>query len=236
MKKLIFLTAFFLGFLTITLAQENYTGGAKPDNYHQTILPPTSGAREWTGCLPCAIPEGEPPIIDDIGDLTNYGCNGYEFEPDRPELFSSITLGDVICGTGEQYSYLGTPFRDTDWYRFVLTTSKDLYWTSIANFPTYIFIIQGPCQLPYPPVLQSQYVPAGTTGQIHQLLPTGEYYFWIGPSYWGPEFEGDYMVTLTEGLPQTDWCRNKVPVSDWAIVIGLILIASFAMVRYYRGR
>jgi hypothetical protein len=184
-------------------------------------------------CLDCAIPEGEPPLVDNIGDLTNYGCNGAEFEPDRPSLFSTINMGDVICGTSEQYSYNNISFRDTDWYKYVVTSDQTVYYSGTADFSLQLIIIKGPCnaQVSY----GATTVSPGEVGTIMSNLTPGEYYFWAGPSDWIPTNEGTYMITLNPIPPRenvADWCNNMVPVSNWALYIGLGLIAAFAIFRF----
>ena len=186
-------------------------------------------------CLQCASPEGEPPNQNEIGDWTNYGCNGVEFDPDRPPVFSPINIGDIICGTGDHYSIGNVDYRDTDWYRLVLTSEKQLFWSGVADFSITMIIIQGPCnaQVTKGSVSLTPHIP----GTISAVLGPGEYYFWIGPSNWLTDNNGDYMVTLTEydpGSPHT-WCTPQlVPVSNWALFIGIGLILIFAIVRFRR--
>ncbi len=168
-----------------------------PEGY---IIKQTGQLRSFSSfeCLPCAIPENEPDIQDNEVDVVNGGCN---FEP---HVFTDISIGDVYCGRGNQYFVNGVANRDTDWYRLVLTETKTLYWSAIANFMVSIIIIQGPC--PGLVIESLGSLTPGTVGTISAELEPGEYYFWVGPAAWGPEFEGDYMVTLTDSPPADPWC------------------------------
>jgi hypothetical protein len=167
--------------------------------------------------------------------MFNYGCNGVEFDPDRPPIYSPINIGDVICGTGDHYLMGNLLFRDTDWYRLVLTEAKELYWSGAADFSVTLYIIKGPCNAQS--ILYSATITPDTYQTIGGVLQPGEYFFWVGPSNWEVANEGNYMVTLTEynpGSPYT-WCTPQlVPVSNWALFIGIGLILIFAIVRFRR--
>jgi hypothetical protein len=196
---------------------------------------PTTWCAYEFSCLNCTIPEGEAPNVDQVGDMLNYGCNGVEFEPDRPPIYSPLNIGDVICGSGDHYTYGQSLFRDTDWYRLVLTEAKELYWSGAADFSVTLYIIKGPCDVQS--ILYSVTIAPDTYQTIGGVLQPGEYFFWVGPSNWDVENEGNYMVTLTEynpGHPYT-WCTPQlVPVSNWALFIGIGLILIFAIVRFRR--
>jgi hypothetical protein len=186
-------------------------------------------------CLACTTPEGEAPNVDNIGDMFNYGCNGIEFEPDRPPIYSPINIGDVICGSGDHYTIGDLLYRDTDWYRLVLATETTLYWSGTADFNITMFIIQGPCSTQN--ILATQTLMANTPGTISALLEPGEYFFWIGPSDFDSNNNGNYMVTLTQYNPGSpdNWCTPQlVPVSNWALFIGIGLILLFAVIRFRR--
>lgn len=185
-------------------------------------------------CAFCGIPEGEPPHVDDIGDLTNYGCNGDEFTPARPELFSPIAVGDVICGSGDHYVYNTLDFRDTDWYKLIVTSGQTLYWSGIADFSVTLWIVEGPCASML--VLDWITLNPGEYGTISAYLDPGEYYFVIAPSDWDMDNNGDYMVALTDMYPGNParWCPLTTPVSNWALYIGIGLILIVTLARFRR--
>lgn len=223
-KLIILLGALLLS--TAIIAQDTYLGTSAPEGYqyHQTAQ---SGAREFTGCLPCAIPEGEADIPDDGLDITNGGCNN------DPPIYTDIQIGDVYCGRGNGYIFGGQDYRDTDWYRIVLTESKTLYWSGVANFDAVFFIVEGLCDNLN---VVAQTVPGpGNVGTCSATIGPGTYAFFVAPNGFGPGagLTGDYMAYLSDAPPQDPWCA-LVPVSDWAIFLGIFLIMAFAVVRLRR--
>ena len=68
-------------------------------------------------------------------DTFNGGCNS------SPNVYSAITLGQSVCGTG---AYDGST-RDTDWYRFTLTTTTTVVWTVRAEFDVQAALIAHGC-------------------------------------------------------------------------------------------
>ncbi len=233
MKKIALLTLTGFLFLSLTsLGQEIYTGASQPENFQPKIQQYAPADGPVFSCLACALPEGEADIQNDGVDVTNGGCNI------TPPLFTDINIGDVYCGRTNTYSVGGNPnWRDTDWYRIVLTGTKTLYWSSIANCPLNIFIIQddGNCGLASV-VASDTDIPAGTTGQTSYTCGPGTWYFWVAlPVFSGWASGADYQVVLSEGPPPDPWCSSgMVPLSNWAIYIGIFLIATFMVFRFRR--
>ena len=205
-KNILPLVAVFVIFANTISAQEYYTGARKPDNY-VIQKSATLQMSAWTGCFPCAIPENEPDIADDGEDVTNGGCNS------TPNVFTEIQIGDVFCGRGNQYTFGGNPYRDTDWYRYILSEEKTLYWSASASFNASIIIAGGPCNAIQVLAAESVFPEAPST--VSLTLSAGEYWFFIAPSGWDPSLEGDYMVTLTDTPPAEPWC-NPVDIA-WLI-------------------
>jgi hypothetical protein len=205
-------------------------------DYMATLTEIYPGAPDnWCNvCGDCATAEAEPPIVDGIGDVTNYGCNGTEFIPARPPLFSAIYANQVICGSVEQYTYNGGNYRDTDWYRMVLHSETTVHYSCIAEFSCLLFIIQGPCESNL--ILNNLTLAPGVQGSLVRTLPPGEYYFWVGPSNWDSTNEGGYQIIVTAEDPgnYTTWCRYMVPVSNWALYLGIGLILVFVIFRFRR--
>ncbi len=225
MKKIALLTFTGLLFLAFTsLGQEFYTGASKPDNFQPKVQfeAPTDGPA-FT-CQPTALDENEPDIPDDGLDVVDGGCNSI------PPVFIDINIGDVYCGRTNTYSVAGIPdHRDTDWYRIVLTETTNLHWTSIANCPLDIFIIEddGNCGLVSLAAMDIN-IPAGTTGHVSYTCTPGTWYFWVGlPVFSGYASGADYEVTLSTGF-------FPMPLSNWAIYIGIILIVAFTVYRFRR--
>jgi len=231
MKKIVLLTlASFLFLSLATTGQEYYLGTAEPPGYQandQNKLPPAYAPTDL-GCLPCAIPEGESDLQDDEDDVTNGGCNS------TPPVFTEINIGDVYCGRTNTYLVSGNNTRDTDWYRITITETKTLYWTCIADFDALIAILDDPASDCNYGIITSS---TGTTGQVSATLSPGTYYFFITyTDFTGLDAGADYQVVLSEGAPPDPWCAStpSVPLSNWALVVGVLLMVIFMVVRYRR--
>jgi hypothetical protein len=201
LRAIIVIIACLTGVSEIAYSQSSggtdiYTSPIKPDNYQPMKV---TGQVQIMKCPPSALQENEPPHVVNIGDETNYGCDGSAFEPARNNLFTDINLGDSFCGDIDQYVYNGRDYRDTDWYRLMLDHPATVEWSAEATFPVEIIIFQGPCDVRT--VLNSADGDAGSTVKTTATLEPGEYYFWIGPNGWGPEFKGNYVCSLNETEP-----------------------------------
>ncbi|MFH1336624.1 MAG: hypothetical protein ABII96_08925, partial [Candidatus Zixiibacteriota bacterium] len=71
-------------------------------------------------CPPEGIQEGEPVCVDEYVDNYNGGCNS------NPVVFQTIDCNTTICGTSGTYLYTGLNYRDTDWFRVVITSPTTL--------------------------------------------------------------------------------------------------------------
>lgn len=224
MKKvlnLLLVVAFTTSIIPI-LAQNISTSSAKPEGY-MNIQHNPSGERDWMGCLDCALPEGEADLTGE--DVTNGGCNS------NPPVYIDINIGDVYCGRGNGYYYLDQDYRDTDWYRLVLTESKTIYWSGIANFYIQLIIAGGEC--PNPSVINYALPDPGVQGTCSATIGPGTFYVFVSPQNFGdyPGNTGDYMVYLSDAPPQDPWCA-PVPLSNWALAIGIVLILAFTVIRF----
>lgn len=226
MKKLLLFITIGL-FATITFGQDYYTGAIEPDGFVPTVQnPPQLDGDRGLPCLSCSIPEGEGDIQDDQEDIVNGGCNS------NPAVFIDVNPGDVYCGRTNTYTYSGSDRRDTDWYRLVLTETKTMYLTGSGDCDLNLFILSesGGCNAT---VEASVTAPAGVDSQTSFVCGPGTWYFWVGyPNYSGLDNGADYQIVISEGPPPTPWCTNAVPVSNWALAIGLLLISGFIVIRY----
>lgn len=184
-------------------------------------------------CLPCALPEGEPDIQDDDEDVVNGGCNNiYYFPPNNIPIFSPITLGQVYCGRTNNYLFDGGMHRDTDWYKIIITEPTDLYWSVFAEAAVEIIIFNDDCDTP---ALTYNYFNECEKGSIHALLEPGTYRLFIALlNYAGFENGINYMVIATDGPPPSPWCVPTIPVSNWALGIGIFLIIAATLFRVRR--
>ncbi|MCF8235557.1 MAG: hypothetical protein K9G67_14865 [Bacteroidales bacterium] len=228
MKKLMMYLIAGLFLLAMNVnAQEFYLGAEQPPDYSPVITEAQMAPMNGVVCPPCGIDEGEGDIPDDGEDVVDGGCNS------DPPVFIDISIGDVICGRTNTYNYFGSSYRDTDWYRIVLTESKTLYWSSYGDVDLDIFIIadDGNCNVSSV-VASDLSVPAGTLGQTSYTCGPGTWYLWVGyPGYTGVPDGANYIAHLTEGPPSDPWCTGQVPLSDWAIYMGIFLILVFTVIR-----
>jgi hypothetical protein len=174
-------------------------------------------------CPPGSIPEGEIDCFDGYYDNYNPGCN------EEGQLFTAITLGDTICGTGGYYARNDSTLRDTDWYTITTTQNGMFTYTGLAEHPLQLLIVRpGPpgdeCTDGSYSIIGSVQVAACDTAVIEMPLVAGTYYLWAGPyinptacgsTYWisaSWEFMPDFPLV---GLAQTGNVPN-VGVSNFA--------------------
>jgi hypothetical protein len=147
-------------------------------------------------CEPCtfacsnpnAIPEGEPTCGDEYNDMFNGGCNS-----DVP-VFSDIFCGDVICGEAGTFLFTDpvdgvVQFRDTDWYKLVLTEPTQVTVSIEAGFDALLGIVDtggvDDC-LTVGGFLVSEVFDGCELGSISALLDAGTWYVFAAPAV----FEG----------------------------------------------
>jgi hypothetical protein len=147
-------------------------------------------------CPGGAIQENEPDILDDQLDVINGGCNS------TPNVFSPISVGDTYCGHSNTYLYLGSQYRDTDWYELDLSGSStgwDLTWSVEAEFQVLIFLLdanQGGCSNIIS--LASNSAAECTPISVTATVNPGIYWCWVGPSvFTGYPAGGDWQYTAT---------------------------------------
>ncbi len=147
-------------------------------------------------CEPCtfdcsdpnAIPEGEPTCADEYNDTFNGGCNS------DPPVFSDIACGEKICGESGTFIFTDPvdgplSFRDTDWYRLVLTEPRRVTVSIEAGFEALIGIIDtgGVDACPDPVAfLESDVIDGCVLGSISADLEPGTWYIFAAPAV----FEG----------------------------------------------
>jgi hypothetical protein len=162
-------------------------------------------------CPPGGVLEGEPVCYDGYVDNYNGGCNTY------PYVFQDITCPATICGTSGVYD--ANSYRDTDWFRVVLTEGQDLTWSAVAEFPVLIFIIDaGTENCADYTILASATASKCDTAKLTMCLPAGVYWLWVGPSDWGNYPCGVEYVAKAECAPAiTGACCNDLDPYDCQI-------------------
>ena len=224
-------------------AQGFYTGASQLPGYSNTPQHQVQGQPQHDNgiqiCQPCAIPEGEPDIPNNGTDVTDGGCNF------SPNLFKTINFGDVFCGRCNGY-LVGTPpdtaqWRDTDWYKLVLTTPTTVCFSCYSNFYIIMDVQAEDCQnfvVPYVFKYLNPYVSGSWSG----TLGPGTYDLVVLPQTFGttPGNTGDYMVKLSTSDPgdPSTWCTPVcIPtLSQWGLIIlGMVLMVVATVYIVRRG-
>ncbi|MCP4632816.1 MAG: T9SS type A sorting domain-containing protein [candidate division Zixibacteria bacterium] len=161
-------------------------------------------------CPVNATQEGEVSCYPGYIDNYNGGCES------DPPAFTSIVIGDTICGTSGSSLYNGIYERDQDWYEITITDTTVLNWNAYAIFPHFISIRSGNC-------IDSTIL-ADTLGnpgevtklRLHDVQP-GTYWLSIQPSVVGGwECPLDYIVwadTNTFPIVSIDMTPHNPPVT-----------------------
>ena len=163
-------------------------------------------------CPPDGSPEGEPDCGPDYVDIYNGGCNS------SPYVFQDIECGDVICGTSGYYYVGEDQYRDTDWFRLVLTEQKVVLWNIEAEFDSLLFIMDAGSEdcADYTTLTSTTaYCGQNITGAV---LEAGTYWFWVGPDFYSGNLSfdcpSDYVARLScETLVPYLWCTSGTPYS-----------------------
>lgn len=163
-------------------------------------------------CPPGARYENEPCKVA-VLDSTNGGCNTPPYV-----YYSTIDLGDTICGTAWVDSIPGgTIYRDTDWYLFELNTYYDFDLTAVSEFNGLCFIIDLTNGCASFDIKYLDTFSGLDTGKISGTLSPGAYVVWMGASDWSKFYKCgsdslDYWFTIN-GTPATppSFCPVDTP-------------------------
>ncbi len=89
-------------------------------------------------CPPGSVAEGEPTCFPNYDDTFNGGCTA------QIAMFSSITLGQTVCGSSGVFEVPGDVQPDIDWYEITLDKPvTQLSWSVDAEFPAQIWIFDA---------------------------------------------------------------------------------------------
>jgi hypothetical protein len=156
-------------------------------------------------CPPGGILEGEPDCGTDYVDMYNGGCNS------SPYVFQTINCNTTICGKSGTYLYGGGNYRDTDWFRVVITSPTTLTWKAVGEFPILIFIIDAGSEdcIDYS-VLGSMTADMCDTAVLTMDVQPGVYWLWVGPSVFDSyPCPLDYVAILDCQVATTGACCNN---------------------------
>jgi len=168
--------------------------------------------------LPCALcepggpGETEPYCMDPENDVDNGGCNS------EPPVFDHLDPSEdtlEFCGTSGTYYQNYSHWRDTDWYQIDLAHESEITFEATANFELRIGIVDGREGCENVSSFYS-YVDVPTCGwaELHETLPTGTWWLWVGPSVFEGVYCGeDYQCWLTGYTPVT-----PVESASWGTV------------------
>ncbi len=96
---------------------------------------------DYCPCLvPCpsaGVPEGEPVCFDGYLDEFNGGCDA------ETVAFTSLALGQTICGAGGVFLQAAQLVGDFDWYEVIVPGTAELRWAVEAEFPVGAWIVDG---------------------------------------------------------------------------------------------
>ena len=127
-------------------------------------------------CPPEGVPEGEPSCGTDYLDTYNSGCGG------DPVSFVNINCNTKICGTSGTFLFSGLEYRDTDWYRVVVSEPTVFRWSVVAEFPVLIVLIDaGSEDCSDYQILDYDLANPCDTAAISMYLPAGVYWPWVAP-------------------------------------------------------
>ncbi|UCC80609.1 MAG: hypothetical protein JSW64_04420 [Candidatus Zixiibacteriota bacterium] len=175
-------------------------------------------------CPPGGYPEGEPDCYFNYDDVYNSGCNA----DSTPYPFVNVSAGDTICGRSGVFEHINPDdpndtltYRDTDWYRVVVTVPSELTWAGTADFSYQILLIDAGSEdcVDYE-ILTSDVAAAGDTASITITTWPGVFWLWAGPSDWfvdllcdGTGSIGNEYVAWVEVEP-TPPCHTNTAIGD----------------------
>jgi hypothetical protein len=170
-------------------------------------------------CPPNGIDEGEPPCSTNYDDYWNSGCNA----DTGAAPFFDVVSGDTICGKTGVYPHdPSLIYRDTDWYRIVVSQPAYLNWTATADFPFALLMMDAGSEdcVDYVIFNNSDAGAIGDTVNIHAQVWPGVYWVFIAPSEWNTDIQcdglgsiGNEYVAWVEVTP-TPACQVNTAIGD----------------------
>jgi hypothetical protein len=163
-------------------------------------------------CNVDAQPEGEPALVPNYVDHYNGGCNSPPANPFQTIHWINADDPDGcawLCGVSGWYTYSGSNYRDTDWFRGV-AAGYEVTMTIEAEFESYIFFL-GPTDCTLVDVVSSALAsPCTPTTLSYASYPGEEIWMWVGPStFTGPVNEYEYFLKICGLAYDTIPVENK---------------------------
>ncbi len=166
------------------LPTEYMLSSKAPDGYnvassHMNDIQNYQEKSQKATCPAHAQLENEPDCIPDYEDITNGGCNS------TPEVFTYLNsnCSQTVCGKSGNYNYLGSDYRDTDWYVFDLTDSSDVFIDIWAEFDYTVFLVDGTLGCLAYTIIDNISGLSNDTSQLNAWVGPGEYWIVVLPQH-----------------------------------------------------
>jgi len=167
-------------------------------------------------CPQDALLEGEVDCYTDYVDMTNAGCN------ETPENYTMVDCSNetiVYCGTSGVYDFMGSTYRDTDWYMLTLDEAATVTIGVEAEFGVlcgFVDISAGCANAAF----VTGYIngPKCTYLTTTASLPAGQTPVFVSTNAWDLSFVcgSDYYLTI-DGYE----CTSPVEKTTWGAVKAL---------------
>jgi len=149
---------------------------------------------------PCVIPcpsgseqEGEPQCSDGYIDNFNGGCDS------GPPVFSTLEVGDTVCGSSGLFLDGLEVVGDSDWYQVEVEQAGTLTWSADSEFVSTISVLDASRGCPGTLISASSALECGTATLAVAVEP-GTYWLVIEPSVFTDSAACPARYTATVGL------------------------------------
>jgi len=139
---------------------------------------------ELEPCPNCNVVCAPTDIVE--AEEVDYCASGMTIDPNggcnvTPNTYTEVACGDTVCALGYTCDEIGGG-RDTDWFRFTVTTPSILSYSAIAKFPNLQMLLLDGDYCTNFILYGSNFIDAcGQIGNITTTcLPPGDYIFWAG--------------------------------------------------------
>ncbi|MCF6170884.1 MAG: hypothetical protein L3J66_07910 [Bacteroidales bacterium] len=211
----------------------NYSYGQAGDAPTTSNLKPASIVPSGTAdgssrcvviCPPEGVDEGEP-----CGLEYNDGCN-----MGIPQ-FTPVNPNEIICGE----AWFDGATRDTDWFEMQITGATTVTMTLYSDAQSFVFGLVGQtipgvpgCDNVTGSLSSYAIAPGCTETSIEVTLEPGTYYFFVGLDFAGPLYQCGARAGVT--YTATFSSAPAVPLPNWPIYLGILLISAFMVFRFRR--
>jgi hypothetical protein len=178
-------------------------------------------------CYECDIEQPINAIVEDeieaciFPDVSNGGCNS------DPPVFSSIDCGQTIFGSSGTFFHENSLHRDTDWYQYTISESRDVVFTVNAEFPIMAGMAEtnpsgsGDCADLSGIIQPIMHCDACEEKSLTLSLEPGTYWFFVAPEifngvYCGANYTASLICLPCDGQPGE--CDGASPIDILDII------------------